>query len=87
VSGSAAPVTRQQLPPSMRDRVPFLLFRAAQASHALADQMLAEAGLVARHVGILTLIVEVQRMTQKALGMALSIDRTTIGTLIDQLES
>ena len=29
------------LPPSMRDRVPFLLYRASQISHSLANEMLA----------------------------------------------
>ena len=30
------------LPPSMRERVPFLLYRAAETSHSLANTMLAE---------------------------------------------
>src|SRR5262249_39223540 len=72
--------------PSMRDRVPFLLYRAAEASHALANQMLAKVGLAARQVGILTMVTELEPMTQKALGAALRIDRTTMVTLIDDLE-
>ncbi|HEY6315519.1 MAG TPA: MarR family transcriptional regulator [Streptosporangiaceae bacterium] len=76
-----------QLPPSMRDRVPFLLYRAAEASHALANQMLAEIGLTARQAGILTLITESGPMTQKALGTALRIDRTTMVALVDDLEA
>ena len=43
------------LPPSMRDRVPFLLYRASQASLSLANQMLAPTGLNARQAGILTM--------------------------------
>lgn len=70
----------------MRDRVPFLLYRAAQASHALANQMLAEAGLAARQAGILTMITEFRPMTQIALADALRIDRTTMVALIDDLE-
>ena len=66
------------LPPSMRDRVPFLLYRAAEESHALANQMLAGMALSARQAGILTMVTELQPMTQKALGDALRIDRTTI---------
>ena len=70
----------------MRDRVPFLLYRAAEASHALANQMLAEAGLAARQAGILTMVSELEPMTQKALADALRIDRTTMVALIDDLE-
>ena len=75
-----------ELPPSMRDRVPFLLYRAAEASHALANQMLAEVDLTARQAGILTMVTESGPMTQKALGDALRIDRTTMVALIDDLE-
>jgi DNA-binding MarR family transcriptional regulator len=70
----------------MRDRVPFLLYRAAEASHALANQMLAEVGLAARQAGILTMVSELEPMTQKALADALGIDRTTMVALIDDLE-
>jgi len=70
----------------MRDRVPFLLYRAAEQSHALANQMLAEIGLAARQAGILTMVTEFEPMTQKALSDALRIDRTTMVKLIDDLE-
>lgn len=76
-----------ELPPSMRDRVPFLLYRAAEQSHSLANDMLARVGLTARQVGILTLVTEREPMTQKALGEVLRIDRTTMVALIDDLES
>jgi len=71
----------------MRDRVPFLLYRAAEASHALANQMLAKIGLTARQAGILTLITESGPMTQRALGTTLRIDRTTMVALVDDLEA
>lgn len=80
---AAAPTA---LPPSMRDRVPFLLFRASQASLSLANQMLAGIGLCARQAGILTMVTELQPMTQKALADALGIDRTTMVSLLDDLE-
>jgi DNA-binding MarR family transcriptional regulator len=75
------------LPPSMRERIPFLLYRAAEASHALANSMLTELGLTARQVGILTLVTERTPMTQKELGAELQIDRTVMVDLIDQLEA
>jgi DNA-binding MarR family transcriptional regulator len=74
------------LPPSMRDRVPFLLFRASQASLSLANHMLADIGLCARQAGILTMVTELAPMTQKALADALGIDRTTMVALLDDLE-
>ena len=77
---------REALPPSMRDRIPFLLYRAAEHSHSLANDMLARAELTARQVGILTLVIEREPMTQKALGDLLRIDRTTMVALIDDLE-
>jgi DNA-binding MarR family transcriptional regulator len=80
---AAAPAA---LPPSMRDRVPFLLYRAAEESHALANQMLAGMALTARQAGILTMVTELEPMTQKALGDALRIDRTTMVALLDDLE-
>jgi MarR family transcriptional regulator, lower aerobic nicotinate degradation pathway regulator len=87
-SGSSqGPAQARELPPSMRDRVPFLLFRASQISLATANRMLAPMGLNARHVGILTMVTELAPMTQKALGEALGIDRTTVVTLLDELAS
>jgi MarR family transcriptional regulator, lower aerobic nicotinate degradation pathway regulator len=77
---------REALPPSMRDRIPFLLYRAAEHSHSLANDMLARTELTARQVGILTLVIEGEPMTQKALGDLLRIDRTTMVALIDDLE-
>ena len=75
------------LPPSMRGRVPFLLYRASQISHSLANEMLADVQLSARQAGILTLVSELEPMTQRALGDALRIDRTTMVTLLDDLEN
>lgn len=74
------------LPPSMRDRVPFLLYRASQLSLWMANEMLAEMALTARQAGILTMVTELEPMTQKALGEALRIDRTTMVALLDDLE-
>ena len=86
-SGRMQAAAPTQLPPSMRDRVPFLLFRASQASLSLANQMLAEIALCARQVGILTMVTELEPMTQKALADALRIDRTTMVALLDDLEA
>ena len=81
-----AAIAPSALPPSMRDRIPFLLFRASAMSHVLANQMLASMGLDARQAGILTMVTELEPMTQKDLGIALGIDRTTMVALLDDLE-
>src|SRR5215471_17296302 len=78
---------RAVLPPSMRDRTTFLLYRAGELSHSMANEMLAPVRLTARRVGILTLVIELEPMTQKALGDMLRIDRTTMVALIDDLEN
>jgi DNA-binding MarR family transcriptional regulator len=70
----------------MRDRVPFLLFRASAMSLTLANEMLAPMGLNARQAGILTMVTELEPMTQRVLGDALGIDRTTMVALLDDLE-
>jgi DNA-binding MarR family transcriptional regulator len=81
-----APPEQEALPPSMRDRTTFLLYRAGEISHSMANDMLAPIRLSARQVGILTLVIELGPMTQKALGDQLRIDRTTMVALIDDLE-
>jgi DNA-binding MarR family transcriptional regulator len=48
--------------------------------------MLSTTGLSARQTGILTMVTELEPMTQKALGDALRIDRTTMVALLDDLE-
>ena len=70
----------------MRDRVPYLLYRAAATSTSMADARLRELGLTARQVGILTLVVEARPLTQRQLGETIGIDRTTMVALIDDLE-
>jgi DNA-binding MarR family transcriptional regulator len=70
----------------MRDRVPFLLYRASQISLSLANGMLVAVALNARQVGILTMVTELEPMTQKSLADALRIDRTTMVALLDDLE-
>jgi hypothetical protein len=48
----------------MRDRGPLLLYRAAEASRALAGQMHAQIGLTARQAGSLTLITGKRALTR-----------------------
>ena len=77
----------QGLPPSMRDRVPYLLYRAAATSTTMADAGLKQVRLTARQMGILTLIIEREPMTQRQLGETIGVDRTTMVALLDDLEA
>jgi DNA-binding MarR family transcriptional regulator len=79
-------MVEEVMPPSMRDRTTFLLWRAGELSRRLANEMLAPIDLEAREVGILTLVIERAPMTQKVLGDLLSVDRSTMVALIDDLE-
>lgn len=49
--------------------------------------MLRELGLTARGVGILTMVVEREPMTQRALGASIGVDRSTMVVLLDELEA
>lgn len=49
----------------MRDRAPFLLFRASAMALALASEILAPMALSVRQAGILTMVTELKPMTQK----------------------
>lgn len=70
----------------MAERISFLLYRNAITASALADEMLRELGLTARAVGILTMVVEREPMTQRALGASIGVDRSTMVVLLDDLE-
>ncbi|MBO0686370.1 MAG: MarR family transcriptional regulator [Candidatus Dormibacteraeota bacterium] len=74
------------LPPSMRERVSFYLYRDAITATGLADGILRELDLTARQVGILTLVIEREPMSQRALGETIGVDRTTMVALVDDLE-
>jgi len=70
----------------MGERISFLLYRNAITATALADEMLRDLGLTARAVGILTMVVEREPMTQRALGASIGVDRSTMVILLDELE-
>lgn len=70
----------------MGARISFLLYRNAITASALADEMLGELGLTARAVGILTMVIEREPMTQRALGASIGVDKSTMVGLLDELE-
>jgi DNA-binding MarR family transcriptional regulator len=67
-------------------RIGQLLFVAAQAAQALAEQRLEPLGLSPRAWGVLSTLVEAGPLTQIDLARALSIDRTAMVYLLDELE-
>lgn len=70
----------------MGERISFLLYRNAITASALADEILRELGLTARAIGILTMVIEGEPMTQRALGASIGVDKSTMVVLLDELE-
>jgi DNA-binding MarR family transcriptional regulator len=75
-----SPGTRQT------ERVGQLLFVAAQAAQALATERLEPLGLSPRAWGVLSTLVESGPLSQIDLATTLSIDRTAMVYLLDELE-
>src|SRR2546427_13135317 len=68
-------------------RVGQLLFVAQQAAQALAIERLEPLGLSPRAWGVLSTLAESGPLTQIELATTMSIDRTAMGYLIDELEA
>lgn len=64
----------------------FLLRKASQKVTGVAEVMLAPLGITLRQFGILSVIGAEPGLNQRAVGGKLRIDRTTIVSLIDELE-
>jgi MarR family transcriptional regulator, lower aerobic nicotinate degradation pathway regulator len=64
----------------------FLLARAHQRAHALFQDALSGLELTPKSFGALSVIKELGPLSQAALGETLHVDRTTIVTVVDELE-
>jgi DNA-binding MarR family transcriptional regulator len=64
----------------------FLLARAHQRAHALFQDALAPLELTPKSFGALSVITQHGPLSQAALGGCLRVDRTTIVTVVDELE-
>jgi len=64
-----------------------LLFRLWRANHTRAAELLGSVGLTTALFALLNVINARERAIQQELGSALGIDRSTMVSLIDQLES
>jgi DNA-binding MarR family transcriptional regulator len=74
-------------PDTLIESVGFVLSKLAQRVIRLAEAKMAALGIQTKHVGVLATIVERGPLSQKAIGEALLIDRTTMVQLADKLES
>jgi DNA-binding MarR family transcriptional regulator len=74
-------------PDTLIESVGFVLSKLSQRVIRLAEAKMAALGIQTKHVGVLATIVERGPLSQKAVGEALLIDRTTMVQLADKLES
>jgi DNA-binding MarR family transcriptional regulator len=74
-------------PDTLIESVGFVLSKLAQRVIRLAEAKMAALGIQTKHVGVLATIVERGPLSQKAVGEAPLIDRTTMVQLADKLES
>lgn len=81
------------LPPELGRRLGAVLTWAAENAQAVADQALEPLGLTVKHFGVMTFLRhetepdhERGSLSQQAIGERLRIDRTTMVSLIDDLE-
>jgi DNA-binding MarR family transcriptional regulator len=74
------------IPESILERPGALLVIAARTGQERANARLAPLGLSVRMCGVLNLLADQGPLSQHEIGQLLSIDRTTMVDLIDQLE-
>jgi DNA-binding MarR family transcriptional regulator len=74
------------IPPSILDRPGALLVIAARRGQELAAERLTPLGLNVRMCGVLNLLKEEGPKSQQEIGEQLSIDRTTMVEIVDELE-
>jgi len=81
------PVAGPRLSPSLSNHVGYLLGQAHLQAFALATLALEDDGLTPKHFGALTMISEGGPVSQSALVERSRIDRSTMVTVIDDLEA
>ncbi len=74
------------LPPALTGSIGFLLSKLSQRLIQLSGVRLSDLKLQVRHVGVMMLVLERGPMSQRAIGDAIQIDRTTMVGLVDDLE-
>ena len=79
--------THPSAEPPVTEFVGQLLFRLWRAAHVRAADVLGSVGLTPALFALLNVIAAREEAIQQELGAALGIDRSTMVSLIDQLES
>jgi DNA-binding MarR family transcriptional regulator len=74
------------IPTVILDRMGFLLNRAALKQREVVEEALKPYGLIGKHLGILLLIQDKGALPQMEVGKCMYIDRTTMVSMIDDLE-
>ena len=74
------------LPPALTGSVGFLMTKLSQRLIQVSGVRLSDLKVHVRHVGVMMLILERGPMSQRAIGDAIPIDRTTMVGLVDDLE-
>lgn len=74
------------LPEAVSDRLGFLLGRAHLAHREVAEAGLGSLGIRARESGALALLAGEGPLSQQRLGQRMGVDRTTMVSLVDELE-
>jgi len=83
---TASMATRPSPEPPVTEFAGQLLFRLWRANHTRAAELLGSVGLTTALFALLNVINARERAIQQELGSALGIDRSTMVSLIDQLE-
>jgi len=75
------------LPPALAGLPGFLIAKTHHVFHARADEVLGEGTLGIKHFGCLTVIADEGPLSQQYLGLRMRVDRTTIVSVVDDLEA
>jgi DNA-binding MarR family transcriptional regulator len=87
MSDATTPAIQPNLPTSLSSRLGFMLLRASTAAGRLATTKLQPLGIEPRHHAVLALVVELGPLSQQDLADLLHVDRSTMVSLIDDLET
>ena len=85
-AGSATRRGRPSLPRTLGDRIGFRLHTTSAEVTALVDAELADLGLRGTQYGLLALLEEHGGLSQQEAAAGILVDRTTMVTLVDELE-
>jgi len=80
-------MSETSLPPALAGLPGFLIAKTHHLFHARADEALGEGTLGIKHFGCLTVIADEGPISQGHLGSRMRVDRTTMVSVVDELEA